>query len=202
MSGTTNRTRFDPYKNFKFRVTFEGKYVAGVRKATPKAKRDDLGFSNYKLRLLGQVVTHAKGVSSSRAKSRRSTTALFVGAKGTGKTMAAEVIAGELGQSVYRVDLTKVAGKYIGETEKNLERVFAAAESAGAVLFFDEADALFGKRSDIRDSHDRFANVESGYLIRRLESYDGVAILATNRKQDIDPAFLRRLRFVINFPPR
>ena len=201
MSRTANKTRYDPYKDFKFPVKFEGTYLAGVRKAVPNATRDDLGFSEYKLRLLGRVTTHAKSVSTSRAKSRRSTTALFVGPNGTGKTLASQVIAGELGANLYRVDLTKVAGKYIGETEKNLDRAFAAAESAGAVLFFDEADALFGKRTDVRDSHDRFANIKISHLLQRLESFDGLAILTTNRKQNIDPAFLRRLRFVISFPP-
>ncbi len=200
MSGSKNKSRFDPYKNFKFRVTFDGKPVNGVRKAIPKATRSDLGFSNYKLGLLGQVVKHAESVKTSRAKSGRGTTALFTGAKGTGKTLSAEVIANELGSNIYRVDLSNVVSKYIGETEKNLDRVFDAAERSGAVLYFDEADALFGKRSEVKDAHDRYANIEVSYLLKRLKDHNGVAILATNRKQNIDPAFLRRLRFVINFP--
>jgi SpoVK/Ycf46/Vps4 family AAA+-type ATPase len=125
---------------------------------------------------------------------------LFAGDSGTGKTMAAEVIANELELDLYRIDLSAVVNKYIGETEKNLRRVFDAAEEGGAILFFDEADALFGKRSEVKDSHDRYANVEINYLLQRIESYHGLAILATNMKSALDTAFLRRLRFVINFP--
>jgi hypothetical protein len=126
--------------------------------------------------------------------------ALFVGPSGTGKSLAAEVIANELGLDAYRVDLSAVVSKYIGETEKNLRRVFDAAESGGAVLLFDEADALFGKRTEVRDSHDRYANIEVSYLLQRMESYRGLAILTSNFKNAIDDAFLRRLRFVIEFP--
>ena len=126
--------------------------------------------------------------------------ALFAGASGTGKTMAAEVLANALRLDLYRIDLSSVVSKYIGETEKNLRRVFDAAEDGGAILFFDEADALFGKRSEIKDSHDRYANIEINYLLQRMESYRGLAVLATNMKGMLDPAFLRRIRFVINFP--
>jgi SpoVK/Ycf46/Vps4 family AAA+-type ATPase len=126
--------------------------------------------------------------------------ALFSGASGTGKTMAAEVLASELRLDLYRIDLSCVVSKYIGETEKNLRRVFDAAEEGGAILFFDEADALFGKRSEVKDSHDRYANIEINYLLQRMESYSGLSVLATNMKAALDPAFLRRLRFVINFP--
>jgi SpoVK/Ycf46/Vps4 family AAA+-type ATPase len=126
--------------------------------------------------------------------------ALFHGAAGTGKTMAAEVIAKELGVDIYRIDLSAVVSKYIGETEKNLDRAFSAASKSGAVLLLDEADALFGKRTDVKDSHDRHANAETDYLLQRIERHDGVVILATNRKQDIDAAFLRRIRHVIDFP--
>jgi SpoVK/Ycf46/Vps4 family AAA+-type ATPase len=125
--------------------------------------------------------------------------ALFAGESGTGKTMAAEVIANDLGLSLYRIDLSAVVNKYIGETEKNLRRLFDAAEDGGAILFFDEADALFGRRSEVRDSHDRYANIEINYLLQRIESYRGLAILATNLKSALDSAFLRRLRFVVNF---
>jgi SpoVK/Ycf46/Vps4 family AAA+-type ATPase len=125
---------------------------------------------------------------------------LFSGESGTGKTLAAEVLAGELDLDLYRVDLSSVVNKYIGETEKHLKRLFDAFESCGAILFFDECDALFGKRSEVRDSHDRYANIEVNYLLQRLETYRGLAILATNRRSSLDPAFLRRLRFVINFP--
>ena len=126
--------------------------------------------------------------------------ALFAGPSGVGKTMAAEVIAQSLDLDLYVVDLARVTSKYIGETEKNLRRIFDAAETGGAVLFFDEADALFGKRSEVRDSHDRYANAEISYLLQRMESYGGLAILATNLKSHLDTAFLRRLRMIVDFP--
>jgi ATPase family associated with various cellular activities (AAA) len=127
-------------------------------------------------------------------------TALFSGVSGTGKTMAAEVLAGELELDLYRIDLSSVVSKYIGETEKNLRQVFDAADVGGAILLFDEADALFGKRTEVKDSHDRYANIEVSYLLQRMEAYRGLAILTTNLKDGVDPAFLRRLRFVVNFP--
>lgn len=126
--------------------------------------------------------------------------ALFAGESGTGKTMAAEVLARELGLDLFRIDLSAVVSKYIGETEKNLARLFDAAEDSGAILLFDEADALFGKRSEVRDSHDRYANIEVSYLLQRMEAYRGLAILTTNQKAALDSAFQRRLRFVVNFP--
>jgi SpoVK/Ycf46/Vps4 family AAA+-type ATPase len=126
--------------------------------------------------------------------------ALFSGASGTGKTMAAEVIAQSLRLDLYRIDLSAVVSKYIGETEKNLRRIFDAAETGGAILLFDEADALFGKRTEVKDSHDRHANVEVSYLLQRMEAYQGLAILTTNLKGSLDQAFLRRIRFVIAFP--
>ena len=126
--------------------------------------------------------------------------ALFAGPSGTGKTMAAEVLASELRLDLYRIDLSPVVSKYIGETEKNLRRVFDAAEEGGAILLFDEADALFGKRSEVKDSHDRYANIEISYLLQRMEAYRGLAILTTNMKGALDPAFLRRMRFVVQFP--
>ncbi len=126
--------------------------------------------------------------------------ALFAGESGTGKTMAAEVIANELRLNLYRIDLSAVVSKYIGETEKNLRRLFDAAEDGGAILFFDEADALFGKRSQVKDSHDRYANIETNYLLQRMEAYQGLAILASNLTPSLDDAFMRRLRFIVNFP--
>jgi hypothetical protein len=137
----------------------------------------------------GAKLTRGRGIS-----------ALFSGPSGTGKTMAAEVLAAELSLDLYRIDLSGVVSKYIGETEKNLRRVFDAAEAGGAILFFDEADALFGKRSEVRDSHDRYANIEINYLLQRMEDYRGVAVLATNMRSALDPGFLRRLRFVVEFP--
>ena len=126
--------------------------------------------------------------------------ALFAGPSGTGKTLAAEVIGGALDLDVYRIDLSAVVSKWIGETEKNLKRVFDAAEDTSAILLFDEADALFGKRADVKDSHDRYANIEVSYLLQRMETYRGLAILTTNLRSHIDQAFLRRLRFVVEFP--
>jgi hypothetical protein len=130
----------------------------------------------------------------------RGITALFAGPSGTGKTLAAEVLAGELRLDLYRIDLSQVINKYLGETEKQLRRVFDAAEQGGVVLLFDEADALFGKRSEVKDSHDRYANIEVSYLLQRMEAYSGLAILTTNQRSALDPAFLRRLRFVVTFP--
>jgi AAA+ superfamily predicted ATPase len=127
-------------------------------------------------------------------------TALFAGPSGTGKTMAAEIIANELGLDLYKIDLSGVVSKYIGETEKNLERIFGAAENANAILLFDEADALFGKRSEVRDSHDRYANIEISYLLQKMEEYEGIAILATNLRQNLDESFVRRLAFTVHFP--
>lgn len=125
---------------------------------------------------------------------------LFAGPSGTGKTMAADVMAGELGLDLYKIDLSTVVSKYIGETEKNLARIFTEAETSNAILFFDEADALFGKRSEVRDSHDRYANIEISYLLQRMEEYDGVAILATNLHKNLDEAFVRRMHFTVEFP--
>jgi AAA+ superfamily predicted ATPase len=130
----------------------------------------------------------------------RGISALFSGPSGTGKTMAAEILANHLQLDLYRTDLAGVVSKYIGETEKNLRKVFDAAEQSGAILFFDEADALFGKRSEVRDSHDRYANIEVNYLLQRMEDYRGLAILCTNRRAALDRAFLRRLRFLVEFP--
>lgn len=126
--------------------------------------------------------------------------ALFSGESGTGKTMASEVLANELKLDLYKIDLSQVVNKYIGETEKNLKRIFDAAEEGGAILLFDEADALFGKRSDVKDSHDRYSNIEVSYLLQRMEAYRGLAVLTTNMKNAIDQAFLRRIRFVVRFP--
>jgi SpoVK/Ycf46/Vps4 family AAA+-type ATPase len=126
--------------------------------------------------------------------------ALFSGPPGTGKTMAAEVLAGELGLDLYQVDLSGVVSKYIGETEKNLARIFDEAATTNAILFFDEADALFGKRTEVSDAHDRYANIETSYLLQRMDDYDGMVILASNLRQNLDDAFVRRLRFIVEFP--
>jgi hypothetical protein len=134
------------------------------------------------------------------ASRRRGLTALFAGASGTGKTMAAEVVAGDMGLDLYVVDLASVVDKYVGETEKNLDRIFVEAESVNGVLLFDEADALFGKRSEVADAHDRYANVETAYLLQRMEMFEGIAILATNLRSNLDEAFARRLDSLIDFP--
>jgi SpoVK/Ycf46/Vps4 family AAA+-type ATPase len=125
---------------------------------------------------------------------------LLSGLPGTGKTMAAQVLARDLGLDLYRVDLSRTVSKYIGETEKNLSCLFDEAQASGAALFFDEADALFGKRSEVTSAHDRHANLEIGYLLQRMEEYDGVTILATNRARDLDDAFTRRFHFIIDIP--
>lgn len=127
-------------------------------------------------------------------------TVLFSGAPGTGKTMAAEIIANELKLEIYKIDLSQVISKYIGETEKNLGAIFDSAVNSNAILFFDEADALFGKRAEVKDAHDRYANIETGYLLQRMEDYSGIIILATNLSQNMDEAFLRRIRFTVDFP--
>jgi SpoVK/Ycf46/Vps4 family AAA+-type ATPase len=126
--------------------------------------------------------------------------ALFAGPSGTGKTMAAEIIAREVGLDLFKINLSAVVSKYIGETEKNLDRIFRAAEASNAILLFDEAEALFGKRSEVRDSHDRYANIEIAYLLQKMEEYEGVAILATNLRQNLDESFVRRLAYTVHFP--
>src|SRR5699024_978162 len=126
--------------------------------------------------------------------------ALFTGGPGTGKTLAAHVVADTAGLDLMQVDLSGVIDKYIGETEKNLERIFADAENLNVVLFFDEADALFGKRSEVRDAHDRFANQEVSYLLQRMEQFNGITVLATNLKGNLDLAFARRMHFIVHFP--
>lgn len=138
---------------------------------------------------LGKKLVSSKGIS-----------ALFAGEPGTGKTLAAQVIAHELGMDLYKIDLSTVVSKYIGETEKNLELIFTQARNSNAVLFFDEADAIFGKRSEVKDAHDRYANIEVGYLLQRMETYDGIVILATNLHSNMDEAFTRRLQFIVDFP--
>ncbi|HEY9643630.1 MAG TPA: ATP-binding protein [Coleofasciculaceae cyanobacterium] len=174
----------------------------------PKATWDTLVLPAEETHLLHQIADQIRQRSTvyqtwgfnQRMNRGLGISALFAGESGTGKTMAAEVIANDLRLNLYRIDLSAVVSKYIGETEKNLRRLFDAAEDGGAILFFDEADALFGKRSEVKDSHDRYANIEINYLLQRLESYSGLAILATNLKNALDPAFMRRLRFILNFP--
>ena len=179
-----------------------------AQRIVPCATWDDLILPDLQkntLRQLAAQVRHRMKVYETwgfAEKGRRGlgVSALFTGVSGTGKTMAAEVLARELRLDLYRIDLSAVVSKYIGETEKNLKQVFDAAEEGGVLLLFDEADALFGKRSEVRDSHDRYANIEVGYLLQRMEAYQGLAILTTNLKSSMDTAFQRRLRFTVNFP--
>ena len=169
---------------------------------------DELVLPQAQLRQLHQIAAHAhqRPIVHDRwgfaAKGTRGLglSALFAGPSGTGKTMAAEVLANDLRLDLYSIDLSQLVSKYIGETEKNLRRVFDAAEASGAILLFDEADALFGKRTEVKDSHDRYANIEVSYLLQRMEAYRGLAILTTNHRSSLDQAFLRRLRFVVQFP--
>jgi AAA+ superfamily predicted ATPase len=179
-----------------------------AQRLVPKVTWDDLVLPAEEMNRLKEIaaqVKHRNQVYCEWGFERKmnrgfSISALFAGDSGTGKTMAAEVIANELRLNLYRIDLSAVVNKYIGETEKNLRRLFDAAEGGGAILFFDEADALFGKRSEVKHSHDRYANIEINYLLQRIESYRGLAILATNMKSALDTAFMRRLRFIVNFP--
>jgi hypothetical protein len=166
--------------------------------ALPDAVLEELREIPNHLRHSGTVLEEWK--FAQRVPYGRAVTALFSGASGTGKTMAAQIIAAELGVILYHVDLSQTVSKYIGETEKQLDRVFSEAEAASACVVFDECEAIFGKRTEVKDAHDRYANLESAFLLQRLESFRGCAILTTNLKQNLDPAFVRRLRFVVDFP--
>jgi hypothetical protein len=179
-----------------------------AKRLDPKATWEDIVLSASETSLLRQIASQVRnrrkvydeGGFRQRMNRGLGIGVLFSGESGTGKTMAAEVIANELKMNLYRIDLSQVVSKYIGETEKNLSKLFDAAEDGGAILFFDEADSLFGKRSEVKDSHDRYANIEINYLLQRMESFRGLAILATNMKSALDPAFVRRLRFIVDFP--
>ena len=179
-----------------------------AQRIEPSVRFEDLVLSPDALDQLRDLVVRARHremvlghwAMAGPASRRRGLTALFAGPSGTGKTMAAEVIAAEMGLDLYVVDLAGVVDKYVGETEKNLDRIFAEAESVNGVLLFDEADALFGKRSDVSDAHDRYANVEVAYLLQRMELFEGIAILATNLRSNLDEAFSRRLDVMVDFP--
>lgn len=179
-----------------------------AKKITPRYRWSDIVLPPDRIRQLHEICSHVKhrhlvygewGFGRKLALGK-GLMVLFAGSSGTGKTMAADVIAGELGLDLYKIDLSSVISKYIGETEKNLGRIFDEAETSNAILFFDEADALFGKRSEVKDSHDRYANIEVGYLLQRMEEYEGMAILATNLRKNMDEAFVRRLHFTIDLP--
>jgi hypothetical protein len=179
-----------------------------AQRLEPRAAWEDLVLPEPQRRVLLEIAVHVRQRATvyerwgfgARGARGLGIAALFAGPSGTGKTLAAEVLAAALRLDLYRIDLSAVVSKYVGETEKNLRRVFGAAEAGGAVLLFDEADALFGKRAEVKDAHDRYANVETGYLLQRMEAYRGLAVLTTNTKSALDPAFLRRLRFVVQFP--
>lgn len=179
-----------------------------AQRIEPAATWDDLVLPEMQRQILREIALHVRQRSrvyknwgfAGKGSRGLGISALFVGASGTGKTMTAEVLANELQLDLYRIDLSQIVSKYIGETEKNLRRVFYAAEEGGAILLFDEADALFGKRSEVKDSHDRYANIEVSYLLQRMETYHGLAILTTNMKSALDTAFLRRIRFIVQFP--
>jgi SpoVK/Ycf46/Vps4 family AAA+-type ATPase len=174
----------------------------------PRATWKDLVLPASKVETLRQIAVQVRqrykvyeewGFAAKSARGLGIST-LFSGPSGTGKTMAAEVLANELQLDLFRIDLSSAVSKYIGETEKNLRRIFDAAEAGGAILLFDEADALFGRRSEVKDSHDRYANVEISYLLQRMEDYRGLAILTSNIKTALDTAFQRRIRFIVPFP--
>ena len=179
-----------------------------ARKITPRYTWSDIVLPDDQLTLLREIVATVRARSlvleewgvGRKLASSPGVTMLFSGPPGTGKTMAAEVIAAELSLDLYKIDLSTIVSKYIGETEKNLERIFSEAQSSNAILFFDEADAIFGKRSEVKDAHDRYANIEISYLLQRMEAYDGVTILATNLRANLDEAFTRRLQFAVDFP--
>lgn len=190
------------------RIQSQPKLSALARKIEPKYAWQDLVLPEDQMQQLREiadqvkfrhVVLHDWGFAG-KLSLGRGINALFAGPSGTGKTMAAEVIANELGLDLYKIDLSAVVSKYIGETEKNLNRVFTEAEHSNAILFFDEADALLGKRSEVKDAHDRYANIEIAYLLQKMEEYEGLVILATNLKKNMDDAFVRRLQFVVDLP--
>jgi SpoVK/Ycf46/Vps4 family AAA+-type ATPase len=203
---TATIARADLYEACRFHSNQRLSMLA--RKIVPRYRWDDLVLPGDRVERLGEICNHVKYRErvhgewgfDRKLSLGKGLSVLFSGPSGTGKTMAAEIIAATLGLELYKVDLSMVVSKYIGDTEKNLSRIFGEAETSNAILFFDEADALFGKRSDVRDSHDRYANIETGYLLQRMEEYDGVVILATNFRKNMDEAFVRRLQFTVDFP--
>ncbi|MFN0085521.1 MAG: ATP-binding protein [Blastocatellia bacterium] len=179
-----------------------------AQKITPLFTWNDIVLPQDTLRHLKEICLHVKHRQqvftewnfNRKISLGRGISALFAGPPGTGKTMAAEIIANDLGLDLFKIDLSTVVSKYIGETEKNLNRIFQEAEQSNAILFFDEADALFGKRSEVKDAHDRYANIEVNYLLQKMEEYEGIVIMASNFQKNIDEAFTRRLRFIVEIP--
>jgi hypothetical protein len=179
-----------------------------ARKISPRFGWDDIVLVPDSLDILHEIsntikhrhVVYGQWGFKAKLASGLGLNVLFAGESGTGKTMAADILAGELGLDLYKIDLSGIVSKYIGETEKNLDRIFNEARTSNSILFFDEADAVFGKRSEVRDSHDRYANIEISYLLQKMEEYEGVVILATNLRSNMDEAFVRRMHFVVDFP--
>ncbi len=179
-----------------------------ARRIEPQRRLEEVVLPPEKMELLREIESHIRNRGlvyvdwgfEKKLSLGRGLNVLFSGSSGTGKTMAAEALAREIGLDLYKIDLSSVVSKYIGETEKNLKRIFDEAEQSNAILFFDEADALFGKRSDVKDAHDRYANVEISYLLQKMEEHEGIVILATNLSRNVDEAFLRRMHFVVEFP--
>jgi SpoVK/Ycf46/Vps4 family AAA+-type ATPase len=197
-----------PYLYQACRAQSNPKLETLAKKLSPMNTWNDLVLPEDRMAQLRELASHVKhkqlvmeewGFAKKSARGTGLTT-LFAGASGTGKTFAAEILGKELGLDLYKIDLSGVVSKYIGETEKNLNKIFTEAQDSNAILFFDEADALFGKRSEVKDAHDRYANIEVAYLLQKMEEHDGIVILATNLKKNMDDAFIRRMRFIIEFP--
>jgi SpoVK/Ycf46/Vps4 family AAA+-type ATPase len=179
-----------------------------ARKIKPLYRWEDIVLPADPAQMLKEIVQQVRNRSlvyekwgfDSKLSYGKGLNIIFAGPSGTGKTMSAEIIAGELQMDLYKIDLSNMVSKYIGETEKNLERIFNEAGESNAILFFDEADSIFGKRSEVKDAHDRYANIETGYLLQKMEEYDGIVILATNLRKNLDEAFVRRMHFMIEYP--
>jgi len=190
------------------RLQSNRKLASLAQKITPRYRWEDIVLPEDRLQQLREICNSVKYRSlvyevwgfGRKLALGKGVNVLFAGPSGTGKTMAADIMAADLGLDLYKIDLSTVVSKYIGETEKNLARIFAEAETSNAILFFDEADALFGKRSEVRDAHDRYANIEISYLLQKMEEYEGVVILATNLRKNMDDAFVRRMHFTVDFP--
>ncbi len=190
------------------RKQFRGKLSTLARKIQPKYGWDDIILPRDQIEQLREICSYVRYYHTvygdwgfeRKLSTGKGLNVLFAGPSGTGKTMAAEIMANELGLDLYKIDLSAIVSKYIGETEKNLDRIFQEGQTSNAILFFDEADALFGKRSEVRDSHDRYANIEMAYLLQKMDEYEGVVILATNLRKNMDEAFARRMHFAVEFP--
>jgi SpoVK/Ycf46/Vps4 family AAA+-type ATPase len=179
-----------------------------ARKITPNYRWEDIVLPKDRMAQLKDICSYVKYRAlvydtwgfKEKMSLGRGLNVIFSGPSGTGKTMSADIIAKELGLDLYKIDLSRIVSKYIGETEKNLSKIFEEAETSNSILFFDEADSIFGKRSEVKDAHDRYANIETGYLLQKMEEHTGIVILATNFRQNMDKAFLRRMHFIVDFP--